>query len=511
MNNLKLALIEYARGRPLIWDRSILCSKKEREDAWLLFAEGFNLQVQEVRKRWEGMRRMYFHELRAFLKNGKKSDWIYFSKLDTFLRKPVESLMEKFSVSKGTINTECIDVSSNDENEEYAPVSKLGDAKQLKKEPTEGESSSIASKGKDKNTSNKIDVQISLETSRASSSETSNIFACSPFTGDEVSIKLEDNKSSTTLKDSNPCTSLLLPRLVKQGEIFVSKKLTSTDAKQVNENEAANQVKNAFPVDDSQNATPLTLMTTEDVRNELRKIPPIKMSTLLNVNSRPLKPKYPPEIGVSSKFKHRAVSSNRNIYKWTSSKPRLPVESASTVNPRVSTDKDSSSRPNKQKACPLSKKSTKNKPSSNLFSCLINSQPPKRPQTVKESSKEETADKESAPISPAPPMIVEDISEYATLDTTEGSGESSAKSGTAHKGWFKDKMLEWRREASRLSRDKTNESIVETNSDTVRESRKNFLLSFLPDMDEMTSEQRLFFKSKMMNLICHQQNGIVNL
>uniref|UniRef100_A0A0A9WXC6 BESS domain-containing protein n=1 Tax=Lygus hesperus TaxID=30085 RepID=A0A0A9WXC6_LYGHE len=390
----------------------------------------------------------------------------------------VQSLMEKFSVSKGTLNPECIEVSSNDESDETPSSCKI-DAQQSKKESAEGEISNIASsRGGSKSfegKENKMDVEPSTETSLASSSDAGKIFACSPFTGDEVSIKLEDGGSSNT----------------SQGEILVSKKVTLPEAKRGNENEATNQVKNSNSVDDSKNATPLTLMTTEDVRNELRKIPPIKMSSLLNAKSRPLKPKYPPEIdigGLSMKLKHR-----------------LAEESGSIVKPRSSIDSDSPSswRPNKPKACPLSKKLNKIRGTSvpNSSNSLNSIRSPKYGQPVKDSDK----DKESSSNPPVLP-ISEDISEYATLNPSEDKDDSSKKTvKSPNRGWFKEKMLEWRREASKLRKDKNNDSIVETNSDTIRESRKNFLISFLPDMDEMSAEQRMFFKSKMMNLICHHQ------
>uniref|UniRef100_A0A0A9W8M8 BESS domain-containing protein n=1 Tax=Lygus hesperus TaxID=30085 RepID=A0A0A9W8M8_LYGHE len=359
----------------------------------------------------------------------------------------VQSLMEKFSVSKGTLNPECIEVSSNDESDETPSSCKI-DAQQSKKESAEGEISNIASsRGGSKSfegKENKMDVEPSTETSLASSSDAGKIFACSPFTGDEVSIKLEDGGSSNTSQ-----------------------------------------------VDDPKNATPLTLMTTEDVRNELRKIPPIKMSSLLNAKSRPLKPKYPPEIdigGLSMKLKHR-----------------LAEESGSIVKPRSSIDSDSPSswRPNKPKACPLSKKLNKIRGTSvpNSSNSLNSIRSPKYGQPVKDSDK----DKESSSNPPVLP-ISEDISEYATLNPSEDKDDSSKKTvKSPNRGWFKEKMLEWRREASKLRKDKNNDSIVETNSDTIRESRKNFLISFLPDMDEMSAEQRMFFKSKMMNLICHHQ------
>uniref|UniRef100_A0A0A9WB79 BESS domain-containing protein n=1 Tax=Lygus hesperus TaxID=30085 RepID=A0A0A9WB79_LYGHE len=427
----------------------------------------------------------------------------------------VQSLMEKFSVSKGTLNPECIEVSSNDESDETPSSCKI-DAQQSKKESAEGEISNIASsRGGSKSfegKENKMDVEPSTETSLASSSDAGKIFACSPFTGDEVSIKLEDGGSSNTSQDSKlSCPSVLLPRLVKQGEILVSKKVTLPEAKRGNENEATNQVKNSNSVDDSKNATPLTLMTTEDVRNELRKIPPIKMSSLLNAKSRPLKPKYPPEIdvgGLSMKLKHRAVSSNKIISKrkgWKPIKFRLAEESGSIVKPRSSIDSDSPSswRPNKPKACPLSKKLNKIRGTSvpNSSNSLNSIRSPKYGQPVKDSDK----DKESSSNPPVLP-ISEDISEYATLNPSEDKDDSSKKTvKSPNRGWFKEKMLEWRREASKLRKDKNNDSIVETNSDTIRESRKNFLISFLPDMDEMSAEQRMFFKSKMMNLICHHQ------
>uniref|UniRef100_A0A0A9YJC5 BESS domain-containing protein n=1 Tax=Lygus hesperus TaxID=30085 RepID=A0A0A9YJC5_LYGHE len=379
----------------------------------------------------------------------------------------VQSLMEKFSVSKGTLNPECIEVSSNDESDETPSSCKI-DAQQSKKESAEGEISNIASsRGGSKSfegKENKMDVEPSTETSLASSSDAGKIFACSPFTGDEVSIKLEDGGSSNTSQ-----------------------------------------------VDDPKNATPLTLMTTEDVRNELRKIPPIKMSSLLNAKSRPLKPKYPPEIdigGLSMKLKHRAVSSNKIISKrkgWKPIKFRLAEESGSIVKPRSSIDSDSPSswRPNKPKACPLSKKLNKIRGTSvpNSSNSLNSIRSPKYGQPVKDSDK----DKESSSNPPVLP-ISEDISEYATLNPSEDKDDSSKKTvKSPNRGWFKEKMLEWRREASKLRKDKNNDSIVETNSDTIRESRKNFLISFLPDMDEMSAEQRMFFKSKMMNLICHHQ------